>query len=63
MSLKELSKKTKISYSYLYKIENSEKANPTLDIIIRIATILNIDLTFIYINLNVSQNKGGEKNE
>lgn len=48
ISLKELSKKTSISYSYLCLLETGKKNNPSLKTICRIANALNMELTLIF---------------
>lgn len=48
LSLKELSSKTKISYNYLLMLENGKKKNPTLNIISKIANVLDVEITFLY---------------
>lgn len=47
ISLKELAKKTNISYSYLYLLEKGKRKNPSLKTIRKIANALNIKLIFI----------------
>lgn len=48
ISLNELSKKTDISKSYLYEIENNKKFNISLDKLYRIATALNVNVKDLF---------------
>ena len=49
MSLKDLADKSGISYIYLYKLENGEKNNPSLNTIEKISQALDIEITFLLI--------------
>ena len=48
LTLKELSNKSKISYSYLLMLENGKKQNPSLNTLIKIANALDVEITFLY---------------
>lgn len=48
ISLKEISSKAKISYTYLSMLESGKKLNPSLNVLTKIAKALNVKITFIY---------------
>lgn len=50
ISLKGLSERTKISYNYLLSLENGKNNNPTLNVLTRIAKVLEVEIGFFYLN-------------
>ena len=48
MSLQELSKKSNLSYSYLYQLENNKKVNPSLETLDKIANALEMDISLLF---------------
>lgn len=58
ISLNQLHIKTNISYSYLSELENNKKFNPTLDILSRIAQVLEINVkNLFYTELDIDELK------
>lgn len=47
ISIKELSKRCNVSYSYLLQLEKGINVNPTLNILEKIADVLNLEMTFL----------------
>ena len=48
ISIRELSKKTNISRSYLSELENNKKINPTLQSLLKIASALNVNVKDLF---------------
>lgn len=48
VSLKTLSKKTKISRGYLFDLENNRKSNPSIQILFDIAEALNVNIKELF---------------
>ncbi|MGN1310722.1 MAG: helix-turn-helix domain-containing protein [Clostridia bacterium] len=46
ISIRELSNKCNISYSYLLQLEKGIKDNPTLNVLESIANVLDLEITF-----------------
>ncbi len=60
VSINELSEKTNMSKSYLSELENNKKLNPTLDILLKISTALNVnvkDLFYTKLDIESLRNK------
>lgn len=60
VSLRELSKKTNLSRSYLSELENNKKLNPTFDVLLKIATALDVnvkDLFYTRLDIEDLRNK------
>lgn len=47
ISIKELSEKCNVSYSYLLRLEKGIKVNPTLNTLEKIANALELEMTFL----------------
>lgn len=47
ISIKELSEKCNISYSYLLRLKKGIKVNPTLNTLEKIANALDLEMTFL----------------
>jgi len=47
ISIKELSEKCNVSYSYLLRLEKGIKVNPTLNTLEKIANALDLEMTFL----------------
>ena len=50
MSLRELSSKTGISFSYLSELENGVKKNPTISIVSKLESVLGEEVREIFLN-------------
>lgn len=63
LSLSELAKRTKISKSYLSNIERNLNRNPSIDVVQRIAAVLDIEIDTFLSNekTNISQPKVDEE--
>lgn len=60
ISIRELSKKTNLSRSYLSELENNKKLNPTLQSLIKIANALEVnvkDLFYTRLDIEYLRNK------
>lgn len=60
ISIKKLSETTNISYRTLYKIFTMETKDPSINIMVKIAEVLNISLDDIAFGENISKNKNVE---
>ena len=59
-SIRTLSEKTELSYTYINDLENNKKINPTLDILIKIANALDVnvkDLFYTRLDIETLRNK------